>query len=699
MQKYTLLAIFLISSFCTIGCSDNLPAEELFNKGKVKLKEGKPKEAYIYFKKAVKKDPEKPEYYLAVASVAPDKNEALIHTKGAWDNGLKTRRVLLNLIALSFYGKKQDNLEYSLSLYQQLPDSSKSDEFRGQIFFINGAYDSSIAIWNKLFEVNPTGSMGSKLAASYMKKRDKEGALSILSYCRERKLLNVQGYILLAALYAFEYDYQEVELVFNEAKKLGYYNDTLQFEQANFYIVQGMVTETESLLSNLKIPVNNEKDNIINHKSRIILSYLYGGQKKRDKIEEIIKIIPDDSPLKSDEVMCHRAIIKSMIDTIEALEDFKNALKKLPPNPIIAILYAQENAKKRNFKEVIEIYKKLPGVYKLSPFLLTKLAQAYSITGDDEKALAALNVLHSKKHFTKMSVELFRDITFKMNLVEKSKAAQSLLDKKFGNDASVRWSSAVLALKTGEIDSAIELLNQLYKDYPDAHRIEIARLSAFLIKKDYNAAVEECKNTKAPFKLYAPVLARAFKKLGKTKNAEKVYKKLLKEDKKPGTMLEYSDFLLKSGKSKEASIVLDELLHSNEQLWKENPKGNALVLNNYAWSLMQENGYNKKTVLSAAKKAYELAPDNKHIVDTYVDILTQSKKYRQCIKLLENNQLTRKEPKLLYYLAVCFERTKDINKAVRTYKEVIEMYNSENILPMTINKNKLKKHVSQLESL
>ena len=696
MHKYIFLALFLISSICSIGCSGNMPAEELFNKGKAKLSENKPKAAYIYFKKAVKKEPENPKYYWAVAKVAPDHNEAFIHTKGAWDNGLKTKEVLISLINLSIRTQEKVDPEHLLSLYKQLPDSIKNEELRGQIYFMSGAYDSSIAIWKKLFEINPTGDLGNKLASAYTKKRDNESAISILSYCREKKLLDTRGYKFLSALYIIEYEYQEVEELFSEAKKLGYYNDTLQLEQANFYTVQGKFKEAETLLLELKTPVGDESDNSISHGSRIMLSYIYGVQKKRDKIEELIQVIPDDFSKKSDEILCHRAIIKSMIDTAEAIEEFKKLGQKFPQNPFVAILYARENIRKGNLKVAIEIYKQLPGIYNHSPRILTQIAWIYSKIGEDEKALSALSVLHSRKHFTKRSVELFRDISLKLNLLKQSKAAQALLDKKFSNDASVRWGKAILALKTGEIDSAIVIFSQLYKDYPDAHQIEISRLSAYLIKKDYTAAIKECKNTKAPFTLHAPILARAFSKLGETEKAEKVYKKLLEKDKKPSTMLEYSDFLLQSGKTKEGSIVLNELLISNAKLLKKNPKGNAIVLNNYAWSLIQMEGFDKKTALSAAKKAHELAPDNKQIIDTYADVLMRCDKYKQCIKVLENSKLTQKEPKLLYFLGTCYEKIKVINKAALNYKEAMALYESENILPTTISKNKLNNHITRL---
>ena len=65
------------------------------------------------------------------------------------------------------------------------------------------------------------------------------------------------------------------------------------------------------------------------------------------------------------------------------------------------------------------------------------------------------------------------------------KTTQHLLEKLYGNDARVRWNGAILALRSGKIDSALALLTSLEKQFPNEHQFRTTRISALIIKGDY----------------------------------------------------------------------------------------------------------------------------------------------------------------------------------------------------------------------
>lgn len=116
-----------------------------------------------------------------------------------------------------------------------------------------------------------------------------------------------------------------------------------------------------------------------------------------------------------------------------------------------------------------------------------------------------------------------------------------------------------------------------------------------------------------------------------------------------------------------------------------------------AWALLQTDKPDKKTVIKAAERAYQLMPASADILDTYAEALIRFGQYGQCIKILEDSKITQKEPKLIYQLGTAYEKKNDLNKAVRHFISARAMMDSANgTIEMNISKAELERHIERI---
>ncbi|HMA65057.1 MAG TPA: hypothetical protein VKO63_07665, partial [Chitinispirillaceae bacterium] len=163
MLLYTRIVIVLTVAVSLVSCDIGKSPEKFFDEASEEIKKGKVTSAYKLLKKAAEKEPKNVKYSWAAASTAPNQNAAFIHTKAAWDNGLRNPLVLLKLAAVAFHTSKDQKLEYALNLYKELPDSSRSIEFRGDIFSQFLKFDSALAVYKAVEQTNPTPEIANKI--------------------------------------------------------------------------------------------------------------------------------------------------------------------------------------------------------------------------------------------------------------------------------------------------------------------------------------------------------------------------------------------------------------------------------------------------------------------------------------------------------------------------------------------------------
>jgi predicted Zn-dependent protease len=690
---------FVVAACFVVGCSTGigLSAEKCFEKGKQKLKENKANLSYKYFDAASRKEPTNVSYHWAAATTTTNQNAAFIHTEAAWKNGLKRPEVLLALSRLSFFTDTKKALEYSLGLFSQLPDSFKTQLLRSEIFLKYEEFDSSLSIALSVFKHSPTPVLCRSIAAIYEKKGDRVKAESFLKDCRTKKMLDGTGYVMLASYVALSYNYQLVDSLFIECRKNGLYTGPIQLEQCGLLLASEQLEKAEKMLGEVLVASHGLDSSLVAYRARIGLAYLYSVRKQPEKLVLLMQTVLGDGLGLKKETAFYAALLNAINDSAGAVEGLRQAQRQLPPNPLISLIVARENLKKGRFKDAVVEYKSLPVVFLFSPRPLVECALALDQEGKRDEAMALLSVLHSHNMFTRQSLELFRDIAFKKRLIEKSMAAQKMLQEKYNNDASVLFSGAVMALKLGKTDSALTLITSLAEKYPKEEKFELAKISILLVKKEYERVLVECRKSTAPASARAPFEARAYRALGRNDDADRAYAAGLTQAKSSALMIEYANFLLESNSPEKAASLYNEILTINKAELKQDSAGNSMLLNNLAWSLLQSSPASLVKAIAFAKQAYEIAPGNPNIIDTYATALIKNGQFKDCIKLLTDNQVVLREPRLLFHLSVALEKNNEINKAVRNYQDVLKLMDaSSSALPFTVSASEIKATIEKL---
>lgn len=688
------LTTLILSSGCTMLIQD---PEKAYEKGMDLVKERKIETAYKYFLAATKKQPDNPKYHWAAAQTARNQNAAFIHTEMTWKNGMKNVSVMTALLRLSLFTNKEQRTAKMISLFNELPDSTKTPLLKAELFSQIDESDSALSIWKGLYTTKPSSMLAFKIGRELNIKNETTSALEFLEKARKDKILDGAGYVLLASIRAYEYDYEGIEDIFKETKKMGLYSNEVALEEASFLFVSGKYDSAAAILSGYRQPNPDQKDQLINHRARINLAFMHAMRKDSGSLNTLLSEIPDSSPFKSAEQRFYKILQEGeKMESTDLLKELDEIRKSVPGNPFIELYTARALLKSNQFDKSAEIYRRLPGIYLRSPGILTEYALVLSRSGKENEALVAISIMHKRKLFTRASLELFRDLTFRKNLLEKSENTQKLLEKLYDNDARIRFNGAIMALRTGKTDSAITLLTDLEKQFPNEPHFRTTKISALIMKGDYTKALALCDSGNAPREQIIPLKAQILKKLGKDTESLQLIETARKENDNPYLSILHAEMLMQMDKNEDAARIYEDLLAS-EKLDKEAGAQSAIIYNNMAWALLQTEKPDKKTIIKAAERAYQLIPSSANILDTYAEALIRFGQYGQCIKVLEDSKITQKEPKLTFQLAMAYEKKNDLNKAVRHFKTVIEMMDStKGSIEMNISKAAIERHIEKI---
>ncbi len=697
MLLYTKIVFALTISVLLVSCDIGKSPEKLFGDASEEIKKGKVTSAYKLLKKAAEKEPKNVKYSWAAASTAPNQNAAFIHTKAAWDNGLRNPLVLLKLAAVAFHTSKEQKLDYALSLYKELPDSSRSIEFRGDIFGQFMKFDSALAVYKAVEQTNPTPEIANKIAFTLEKAGKPDAALEYLNQCRTSKRMNSTAYSMLINLWALQYDYKQADLMYTDAVQTGFANDLLKIDYAVILGSQNRFGDANVIINEV---LGSSSAPAVG-KLVVLLSQSYFSmlEKKYDHLDNEITVQDDTSKVAVTANQYRLFLKERMKDTAGALTTIAEIYKKVPQSAAVAISYARELVRTKQFGKADTMYRRIPQAILLSPSVLPEFASNLVRLGNDDDAMKLISNLHQHKIFKKMSVELFRDLIYKKNFMEKAEAAQMLLEKSFKDDAGVLWSKGIIALRNGKYDSAYSVFSSLARANPKEQQFAIMKLNTRFLKGDYEQVITDASSENVPVAFSKLISARAFRKLDKIDDAKRTYEELLTiaKDSILEPYMEYAQFLLESGDSKKAAETFSKLVSMYEKSPGKNDTGLAMILNNYAWSAAESESFDKEQVLAAVKKAITLQPDNPQIMDTYATVLMKSGMFKECVTALKDNALLKKNPSLLFHLGLAFEKSGDKNRAVRTYQEIVSTPDSLLGQNGKVKKAKLVDHLAELQ--
>ncbi len=678
---------------CLIGGSP----EEEFEKGVKLAKEGKVKQAFNAFKNAAREAPDSAKYHFAAAQTSPDQNTAFMYTKYAWEKGLKNRTVFYSLLKLSFHLNKEQKLQYALSLFRELPDTIATNTFKGELYYEFGKPDTAYMLWYEEFLNTREGRLCPKIAQALVLQNKIDQAIGFLEKCKVDKILDADGYGHLASLYAMKYNYRNADRLFGELAKSNIYDDQLRLENATYLVFNGRYKEAQPLISRPTGPGSPVAKAMFNLRFRTLMIYSELMQGNFADVDELLAAVPKDTVFKESAAELYEALRSYSKNDTAAFGKLQNVRVKLPPDPVTIVFSARAAMQKKLYKEAASLYKQLPAVVMWSPQIVGERAHAVALAGNDDEALGIISFMHKERIFTKQSLELFRNLTLKKDLIEKSEAAQKLLEARYSNDVGLKWKGLLLAIKGQKIDSALSIARQLSAAYPDDERFSLALLTLLLMKKEYMQVIENARKSPAPAAKVKPLEAAAWKGLDDTAKAIESYEAAVKERKDPMLMMQLAEMYFQTKAYDKAIKLYTQILGDTAGYAAvKDSLQIAVALNNNAWTIMAAGNRDLSAALTMAKKAYELVPDNLHIVDTYVSILLEAKKYKECISLLESKESAKTEKRLLCHLSRAYERKGDINKAKRYLEDALQLKEEEQKLSPLLTDDQIKSEIARL---
>ena len=691
--KWFIAGVLLLSTSCGIGGS----ARESYESGVKLAQAGKVKQAFKSFKKAAKQAPDSARYYFAAAQTAPDQNSAFMYTKFAWEKGLKNPVVFSMLVKLSFHVDKAKKLEYALSLFGELPDSVATDNFKAELYFSFGEYAKAYDLWNGEFEKTGKSFLCPKIAQTLVRQGKVAEAEKFLYSCKDAKKLDAEGYSMLASLLAMQYKYSDADRLFAEVAASNNYNDRLRIEQATYLIFNGRGKEAEPLLARPSGPGTAAAKAVIDNRLHTLRIYQDLVTGRKEGLDFLFENIPVDTVIKEKGKNIFTAIKAFLDKDTAAYRLLREAAAQLPPDPVTTVFTARAAMMKKKYKEAVALYSRLPGVVLWSPQIVAERAQAMVLAGNEDEALKTISFMHSKRIFSRQSLELFRNLTLKKDLIEKSEAAQKLLEQQYSNDIGLKWKGLLLAIKGEKIDSALAIARQLSSAYPKEERFELTKMTLLLLKKEYRKVLDDIGTSALPEVKTKAIEAAAWKGLGDTTKAIEAYEKAIKERNEPLLKMQLAEMYFQSGKYKKATEMYSGMIDdpAADSLFKDSLQM-AVLLNNNAWTIMTSGVSDLSPALEMAKKAYALAPGNLHILDTYSAILAEAGKEKDCIALLEKNSKALAQKRLLIHLSRAWEKRGDANKAKRYLEDALQCRAEDQKLTAQLTDDEIKKEIARL---
>jgi tetratricopeptide (TPR) repeat protein len=281
--------------------------------------------------------------------------------------------------------------------------------------------------------------------------------------------------------------------------------------------------------------------------------------------------------------------------------------------------------------------------------ILTALAKHFVETGEQIKALKLAQSLYSRFPENIDALNLYLD-TLLINQ-QREKAEDILKEKIRYNKKDIASKVKLISILIAKPNTKSEII-QLYQDiirqYPKNPMFYIDLIHYLINKNDQVNAEKFISLTRKNFPKsnISEILSAEFLiSQGKLRQAANLYRNAYKLQPNNNLLIKLTQTLLasqqkeraieflshkkNSQKSITAQLLLagiylsDNKLNAAEREYRKilkiNPK-HFIALNDLAWLLFQKNSQNKEA-LTMAKQAYELAPNNRDVIDTYTTIL------------------------------------------------------------------------------
>lgn len=353
-------------------------------------------------------------------------------------------------------------------------------------------------------------------------------------------------------------------------------------------------------------------------------------------------------------------LFKAEEDTKMSMDYFERVIKLAPSHKGALSNYVVSAAKSKQLDHSGDFLK---GMDHSDNLVLTiALAQNLRFNGQAKEAAALLENFTNKKALDTVYWSLLGDLNLQLRYLDKARAAfnEGLKLKPYHYQLNLRSIGIFETLK--KYPEALNQAKSAYKYYPGNPRLEVllahlelrnnntdaakAMLSVIkqkqiehqlidsvtgriaLLDNNYEQAIDSFSSAydKKQSSENAVQLARALKFNGQQQEAEKVLEDYLKNNAK-NLKIRFllADLYSSENRSKRITQYQTIIAIAPE---------NLLALNNLAWNHYKDRQIN--AALANAEQAYNLASDNRVILETYGMILVAAGKYNDSIKILES---------------------------------------------------------------
>jgi predicted Zn-dependent protease len=533
-----------------------LTAVQAFEAGQKNLQEGRLREAYAHLDYAARQKPDDTSYAWAAAQAGLKLGlikPASDHAREAWNRGLKNKEVF-QLLVTSVTGDRAVRLEKGRAWLRELPEGRERKELEGDLLQSAQEFTECLRIWTELFDAEPAPALANKIAMTHVAMGHPERAHEFLKKNREADRIDEEGYGLLATLAAYKDEPEPAAAIFAEGRSRHPAGESLKLTEGVFLIWRDQLAEAATIFDGMKTPSADPATAALHRQARLFLGFIRAAQADARALDVLKSLAAGEGPDLEGERLFYEGLKERSVDTL------KKARLLIPSHPACDWALARELARARAWKESSEIYKGMSGLLAGAPALQVELAQTLLHQGKLDDALGVVRRVHSRRYYTKASLTITRDLASRKGLTAEAAEAQSVLERRFGDDPAVGVGGSILSLHAGNLSDAASALDALSLRHPGRDDVELAKLSVLFAKKDYTGVLKAAETSRASPASLAPIQAASLVMLGRNEEAAALYERNLQDSRDPVTVLSYANLLLRLGKLEAAAARYGEVL-------------------------------------------------------------------------------------------------------------------------------------------
>lgn len=353
-------------------------------------------------------------------------------------------------------------------------------------------------------------------------------------------------------------------------------------------------------------------------------------------------------------------LLRDVQDAKVSMDFFEQVIKLAPSHKGALSNYVVLAAKSKQLDHSADFLKEIGHSDNL--VITIALAQNTRFNGHAKEAVALLDSFTNKKALDTVYWSLLGDLHLQLEDINKAGAAftEGLKLKPFHYQLNLRRIGIFEVLN--KYPEALNQARSAYEYYPDNARLEV--LLAHLESKNNNTdAAKAMLNVIQQKKIKHPLVDFTSGSIAlsekKFEQAIEFFASALEQKQSDENAIQLARSLKFNGQQQEAEKVLEEFIINNSEslrvrflladLYNINNRSkkiaqyqaivaiapdNLLALNNLAWNHYKGGQINE--ALANAEQAYNLAPDNRAILETYGVILVAAGKLNDSIKILES---------------------------------------------------------------